>query len=69
MNFAVVTFPEEDDALGIIPMNWIVGNGVCKYPIVKSDFTKNKMISAMVEPKKEWLECKIRILHKYGMFK
>ncbi|KAF5272402.1 hypothetical protein FQR65_LT17404 [Abscondita terminalis] len=70
MDFAVVTFIEEDDAPGIIHTNWMDDKEeFCYYPSSKvSEAKKQKYIIKRKNPEIDWEKHPIRVLNKYSTF-
>lgn len=66
--FAVVKFTKEKDAPGVISTNWIKKDDptISYFPNVQTEFHKNKLLFARVDPKEDWRECPIEILGRYG---
>ncbi|XP_047109233.1 uncharacterized protein LOC124777770 isoform X3 [Schistocerca piceifrons] len=67
--FAIVKFPEEDDALGIIALCWIQNDGTtCLYPPVTTDSKRNKLLREEALPLQSWSSHKISLMKKYASF-
>ncbi|KAK9707644.1 protein of unknown function (DUF4806) [Popillia japonica] len=65
--FAIVKYRDEDNSIGIIPLNWIFSNeSSCLYPpAITSDTARDKLVMTEAEPIfGKWIVCNIRILHK-----
>ncbi|XP_049763694.1 uncharacterized protein LOC126092234 isoform X1 [Schistocerca cancellata] len=67
--FAIVKFPEEDDALGIIALCWIQNDGTtCLYPPVTTDSKRNKLLREEALPLQSWSSHKISLMKKYATY-
>ncbi|KAF5271421.1 hypothetical protein FQR65_LT17617 [Abscondita terminalis] len=67
--YAIVKFIDEDDALGIIPLNWVSENeDLCYFPNIKSDSVREKLIRIRADYEESWILCPIKILHKYETY-
>ncbi|KAF5277319.1 hypothetical protein FQR65_LT16009 [Abscondita terminalis] len=68
--YAIVTFPNEKDAPGIIATNWIdYVRSICYYPNVETEVKKNQLLMNRTAPGKTWNEDPIRILKEFKSFR
>ncbi|KAK4882481.1 hypothetical protein RN001_005800 [Aquatica leii] len=66
--YAIVTFPNEKDAPGIIATNWVdYVRNICYYPNVESHV--KKLLMNRTAPEKTWNEHPIRILKEFNSFR
>ncbi|GBM62036.1 hypothetical protein AVEN_103342-1 [Araneus ventricosus] len=69
MDFAIIRFTDEEDAPGIVSTKWIdTRNNTCWYPNVRTEEKKNKLLVSHASPKKEWLNCPMRILKTFSSY-
>lgn len=76
IKFAVVIFPDEDNAIDVISSSWIlpplIANGGtqvknCRYPPSKVRGAKlAKLVCNHQPPSSDWLVCSCRVLKEYG---
>ncbi|XP_049816187.1 uncharacterized protein LOC126263178 isoform X3 [Schistocerca nitens] len=67
--FAIIKFPAEDDALGIIALCWIQNDGTtCLYPPVTTDSKRNKLLREEALPLQSWSSHKISLMKKYATY-
>ena len=67
MEYAIVKFPEEADARGIVPLKWISSDeNTCVYPNVNTDERRDKLVRLNVDPEDAWESFSVKLLKKYG---
>lgn len=62
--FIVVSFPEENSALSIIPSSWIIKSEdktFCWWPSTTSNV--KKLVKRMREPNSDWLKVPVKVIH------
>lgn len=67
-NFAIVKFPNENGARGIIPLTWVDEDDerYCSYPIVTTNEMRDSLIKNEAHPTQDWPKHKMVIMKKYG---
>ncbi|KAF2895453.1 hypothetical protein ILUMI_10725 [Ignelater luminosus] len=66
--YAIVRFIAEDDAPGIVTINWICEDDKCRYPNVRTNEARDKLLKSNAKPTEEWITCPIKMLSKYETF-
>lgn len=65
--FAIVKFPNENDARGIVPMCWVDDSeSFCFYPTVTTNEMRDSLIKSEQPPADDWPRHALVILKKYG---
>lgn len=66
-NFAIVKFVDEDDAPGIISLQWLdCSKKWCHYPNTKVDGMRDRLLRTHAQPEKDWHFCQVAVLQEYG---
>ncbi|CAG9857364.1 unnamed protein product [Phyllotreta striolata] len=69
MKYAIVLFVDEGDAPDVVPRSWISESlKVCRYPHVKTEFAKKKLVLASAIPQENWLEYQIKFLKEFSSY-
>lgn len=64
MDYLIVKFPNEDDAVAVIPSKWVLG-GECFWPPPPSDVTK--LVKRGTSPDfDKWTKCAVTTIKKFG---
>lgn len=67
--FAIVKFPKENDARGIIPLSWVdEGECFCFYPTVTTNEMRDSLIKSETSPTEDWPKHEMVILKKFGNY-
>lgn len=65
-HFAVVTYPEEDNAYGVVPVKWMRNGKTCFFPNFVSEQKKNALVKAQAAPKQNWSIYNVTVLKYYS---
>ncbi|XP_046405330.1 uncharacterized protein LOC124170575 [Ischnura elegans] len=68
-NFAIVKFVDEDDAPGIISLQWLDSTRKwCHYPNSKVDEVRDRLLRTHAAPEEDWHFCQVAVLAEYETY-
>ena len=65
--FMIVTFPNENDCVAVVPESWLIGKNVCCWPTNENSKQVSKLAQKEAAPETTWAIHPIRLLSKKSL--